>query len=214
MKWASMDILRSKIEIPAGYSLELLKREDVLQLTENLRQWYPDIVVGSETCHLDPQFYFAKTFLAGSAEDQNLVPIVMKEGMNICLFITLEKNPDAMTITSRMGAIAPDHRGKGLANLGPIILETMGRSMGAELAYYFATLKIPHQQVSAETCGFRLVGIVPAFDRDMVSPGNVKRVYEALYAKVLVPEDAIVLPHPKALTPTTKALWDFLFTKT
>jgi hypothetical protein len=39
----------------------------------------------------------------------------------------------------------------------------------------------------------------------------VKRVYEAVYAKVLVPDHALLRPEPKNLTPKTKALVDLLF---
>lgn len=83
--------------------------------------------------------------------------------------------------------------------------------MGMELVYLLATLKIPHSQMAAERAGFQIVGIVPACDRAMVAPGIVKRVYEALYAKVLVTDADVLRPDPQHLTPRTKALFDFLF---
>ena len=61
-----------------------------------------------------------------------------------------------------------------------------------------------------EQAGYRLLGIVPGYDREIVS-GVEKRVYEALYAKVLVPESDLVRPALKNLTPQTKALFDLLF---
>jgi len=45
----------------------------------------------------------------------------------------------------------------------------------------------------------------------MVAPGVVKRVYEAFYAKVLVPDEDLLRPDPKNLSPKAKALFDLLF---
>jgi hypothetical protein len=44
-----------------------------------------------------------------------------------------------------------------------------------------------------------------------VSPGVVKRVYQAVYAKLLVPEAEVLRPDPKNLTPRARALFDLLF---
>lgn len=212
MQWKPLTQIFQNIPVPAGYTPDQLSAADVPKVVALLKQWYPDIVVGSETCHLDPDFYREHVFLAGGDANRDIFPMLIKEGDEIAWFVTFERNPDALTVTSRLGAIAPNHRGRGLANLGPIILETLGREMGAGLAYYYATLKIPHQQLAAEKYGFQLVGIVPAFDRDMVSPGVIKRVFEACYAKVLVPNTELFTPPPGSLTPTTQKLWDFLFT--
>ena len=48
-----------------------------------------------------------------------------------------------------------------------------------------------------------MVGIVPAFDRDLMRDGAVKRVFEAIYAKVLVSDDAVQLPEAANLTEKT-----------
>ena len=39
----------------------------------------------------------------------------------------------------------------------------------------------------------------------------VKRVYQAVYAKLLVPADEVLLPDPKNMTPKTSALFELLF---
>ena len=83
--------------------------------------------------------------------------------------------------------------------------------MGMGIAYGMATLKVPHVQRAMEELGFRLIGITPGYDREMVAPGVVKRVYEAVYAKVLVADEELHLPQPQNLTPNTKALFDSLF---
>ena len=59
--------------------------------------------------------------------------------------------------------------------------------------------------------GFQIVGIVPASDRLMVAPGVIKRVYEAIYVKVLAADADVLRPQSQSMTPRTKALYDFLF---
>jgi len=50
----------------------------------------------------------------------------------------------------------------------------------------------------------------PGFDREVIAPGVVKRVYEAIYAKVLVPSE-LLRPRAQDLTPAAKALFDLLY---
>ena len=56
-----------------------------------------------------------------------------------------------------------------------------------------------------------VIGVIPGFDREMVEPGVVKRVYEAIYAKVLVNEDDFARPRRSSMTPKTAALFDLLY---
>ena len=81
------------------------------------------------------------------------------------------------------------------------------------MIYTLATLKVPHMQQALERAGYQLLGLAPGYDRELVAPGVVKRVYEAWYAKVLVPDDELLLPDPANLTPKTKELFDLLFPK-
>jgi hypothetical protein len=45
----------------------------------------------------------------------------------------------------------------------------------------------------------------------VVAPDVVKRVYEAVYAKLLMPHHGLLRPDPRNLTPKTRALLDILF---
>ena len=74
-----------------------------------------------------------------------------------------------------------------------------------------ATLKIPNMQLALERAGYQLLGFTPGYDREVVAPGIVKRVYEAVYAKVLVTDEELLRPDPKNLSPKAKALFDVLF---
>jgi hypothetical protein len=87
----------------------------------------------------------------------------------------------------------------------------MGRAMGMEIIYALAEFTIPNAQIVFERAGFQIVGIVPASDRLMVAPGVIKRVYEAMYVKVLAADADVLRPQVASMTPRTKALYDFLF---
>jgi hypothetical protein len=51
---------------------------------------------------------------------------------------------------------------------------------------------------------------MPGFDQELVTPGEVRRVYEAVYVKVLEP--STLLPPDKAnMTERVRELYDLLF---
>jgi hypothetical protein len=62
-----------------------------------------------------------------------------------------------------------------------------------------------------ERLGWQLIGIIPGFDREMVEPGIVKRVYEAIYTKVLVDQEDFVRPRHSDMTQKTVALFELLY---
>jgi hypothetical protein len=61
--------------------------------------------------YLDSEFYYDKSMLADVTEDRSVYPIVAKFGRSIVAMVTFEKNNHGRTITSRMGAIAPELEG-------------------------------------------------------------------------------------------------------
>jgi hypothetical protein len=213
VSWSAALELLPQFALPEGYVLAQMTPDDVPTVTAQLARWYPDIQVGMESAHLQPDFYFTHCQLSDVEEPRAVLPLLIRQrDTGIVAIITYERNVLARSITCRLGVLAPDQRG-ALALIGPLLLEEMGKALGAELAYYFATLKTRHQQVIAERRGFQLVGIVPGHDRDMVAPGQIKRVYEALYTKLLVSKDALHTPPPEALTARTRAVWTALFTE-
>ena len=66
-------------------------------------------------------------------------------------------------------------------------------------------------QLALERAGYRLLGFVPGYVREVVAPGLVKPVYEAVYAKVLVPDEELLRPDPQNLSPKARALFEVLF---
>ena len=90
-------------------------------------------------------------------------------------------------------------------------MELAGRAIGAEFLFGAATLKIPHIQRALETEGWQLIGFTPGYDREQVAPGDVKRVFEGVFLKVLVRDEELVRPNPDNLTPHARALFNVLF---
>ena len=118
---------------------------------------------------------------------------------------------DSLAIYGRIIVLAPAHRGIGLSAHTLAGTESLGRTMGAAFMYALATLQHSYAQRALERAGYRLLGFFPGYDREEVAPGVVKRVYQAVYAKLLVPVDEVHWPDPKHLTPRSKALYQLLF---
>ncbi|MCP3098242.1 hypothetical protein LZ198_05040 [Myxococcus sp. K15C18031901] len=213
MPWRNLDEMLSGLEIPAGCTAEQLAREDIPRLTALLRAWYPDIQVGTESRHLEPSFYEREFFLRGESSDRNLYGIVCraKDSGDIIGLLSLEKNVRGLQLSAVMGVVEPSKRGLGIGHIGSAALVVVGGNIGAEVVLYYSTLKTARAQRNAEGQGFKLVGLVPAFDVDAIAPNTVKRVYEALYARVLVGPERIHLPDWNELIPTTRALFTHLF---
>jgi len=210
MKWPSDDAISELLQLPDGYWGERLKRSEIPLLIANIAAWYPDISVGTASCYLREDFYLEKAFLEQDTA-KDLIVIVIKCGDEMAGFGSWEREQDALTIYARFGAIAPKHRGTKLAVRAMEFGEKLARAMGAGFIYGLATLKIPNMQLALERAGYKLLGFAPGYDREMVAPGIVKRVYEAFYAKVLVPDEELLRPDPKNLSPKAKALFDVLF---
>jgi hypothetical protein len=159
---------------------------------------------------LREDFYVEKVFLAGETE-KDVIVLVTRFNDQLAGMGSWEREPDALTLYARFGAIAPEHRGAKLAVRAMEFGERLGRAMGAGFIYGMATLTIPNMQLALERAGYQLLGFTPGYDREVVAPGVVKRVYEAVYAKVLVTDEELLRPDPKNLSPKAKALFDVLF---
>jgi len=89
-------------------------------------------------------------------------------------------------------------------------MQEAGRRMGAAFLYALLTLKHRCVQQGLESGGYRLLGFFPGYDRELVAPGVVKRVYQAVYAKLIAPEDKVLRPDPKNMTPAARSLYGLL----
>ncbi len=210
MKWPGIDQLSVMAPLPEGYRYEWLKRSDIPALVKAIARWHPDIAVGGGSCYLREDFYFENVFLEGEQE-KNILVGLFKRGDEFAGMWSWEQEPDALSLYGRLIIVAPEHRSAKLASKVMPLAELAGRAMGAEFLFALATLKIPHMQHALETAGWQLIGFTSGYDREEVAPGLVKRVFEGVYTKVLVPEEELARPDPNNLTPRGRALFEVLF---
>jgi len=211
-RWPSLEPLPPEIAVPPGYAIQRLAAHHVPELIRQLGVWYPAIHVGAESCHLRNEYYLKQVQLAGSGPpEKDIAGWVFLSGGSLVGMITYERNLDARTLSGRLAVLDPAHRGAGLTASMRQLTDHVAQAMGMELILMFVTLAHPLSQRMLRQGGYRLAGIVPGHDRDMVREGSVRRVYEALYAKLLVPPSELEQPPPEALTPEVSALMAFLF---
>ncbi|MGH8803137.1 MAG: GNAT family N-acetyltransferase [Polaromonas sp.] len=210
MRWNTAQETSELIPLPPGYAFEQLQGHQVPELVAKIQHWHPDISIGGGSCFLREDFYREKVFLAGEAEKDIFVLLIKFDGEMVGMW-SYERELDALTIYGRLLIVAPPHRGSKVALHCMSGTERVCRACGAEFVYTLATLKVPHMQVALERAGYQLLGFAPGYDREVVGNGDVRRVFEAVYGKVLVSQDAILLPDAKNLTPKALALFEMMF---
>jgi hypothetical protein len=210
MPWTSVDNLSAAAPLPQGYRYQLLTRGDIPHTVNAFASWYPGIAVGNASCHLKASFYEERVVLDGESERDFFV-ILFKHAQELVGVLSVERDKDSEVLYGRVGAISPEHRGLNLSERFPSLIEALGRAMGMGMVYSLATLKVPYMAEKFERLGWQLIGIIPGFDQELVEPGVVKRVYEAIYTKVLVDEQDFVRPRRSAMTPKAADLFDLLF---
>ena len=210
MTWPTAEALITRVPPPDGYRYDLLRRSEVPALINALDEWFPGLAVGNASCFLREGFYANRVFFDGSA-DRDFFVILFKQGDDWAGMLSVERDKDSQVLYGRVGAISKPHRGAGLSKLFPPLMEAMGGAMGMGMVYGLATLKVPNMQVGFEKAGWKLIGIIPGFDRELIGPGQVKRVFEAIYVKVLVGESELVRPSAAGMTPATHALFSLLY---
>jgi GNAT superfamily N-acetyltransferase len=207
---ALLDGVLDASPLPHGYRFELLRPDDIGALIAHLDRWYPDVGVGAASGFLRRGFYEREVLLP-DAPARNFIVVVVKHGERIAGMIACEREPEALALYGRLAVVAPEHRGAGLGLHAIAAVERIGRALGMGLIYGMATLKIPHTQQAFERLGWRLIGIVPGYDREFVGAGAVRRIYEAVYAKVLAAGHELQHPDPRHMTPRTRQLFELLF---
>lgn len=212
MKWPAINQLSSMAPLPDGYHYKWITHADIPALIAGIECWHPDIAVGGGSCYLREDFYTDHVYLDGTGDRERKVSVgLFMHGDAQVGMWSWEQDPEALSIYGKLMVISPEHRSAKLASQVMPLTELAGRAMGAEFLFGLSTLKIPHMQRALETAGWQLIGFTSGYDCEEVSPGVVKRVFEAVYTKVLVSDDELVRPDPNNLTPTARALFDVLF---
>ena len=210
MNWPTFDALAALVPLPAGYRFEQVGRADVAALIAALSAWHPSISVGVASCYLREDFYRERVCLDGEVDKDVWVARIMF-GDEMAGVWSFEREIDSLAIYGRLLVVAPAHRGAGLSVHTLAGAENLGRAMGAAFIYGLATLQHTYAQRALEHAGYRLLGFFPGYNREEVAPGVVKRVYESVYAKLLVPENEVHWPNPESMTPTARRLYELLF---
>jgi len=210
LDWAALLELSRCAPVSEGYRLVPLQRSQVRAVVALVARWFPDVSVGSASSYLDERFYQQRVWFADGPQRDVVVMALCRREELVGMF-SFEVDLQALTIHARIGVAAAAHRGANLARAGMALSEAVGRWMGMGLVYGMATLKSPYSQLAFERAGWQLIGITPGLDREMVEPGVVKRVYEAMYVKALVADGELQRPHAGNMTPRTQTLYRQLF---
>jgi hypothetical protein len=210
MQWPTVGEISAMAPLPEGYRFERMTRSDIGPLIEGIREWFPSVSVGAASCYLTEQFYLDKVVLDDQPDKDVIALLIRKDGELVGMG-SWERESAAMTLYARLGVISPAHRGARMAVIAMELGEKMGRAMGAGFIYTLATMKMPQMQLALERAGYQLIGFMPGYDREEVSPGVVKRVFEAGYAKRLAPAEEFLRPEDKNMTPNVKRLFDIIF---
>ncbi|HQR04787.1 MAG: hypothetical protein JSR19_06325 [Proteobacteria bacterium] len=210
MRWPDIEEIAQFVPLPQGYTLAQLGDSQVAELAAKVGEWHPDISVGAGSCFLREDFYRDKVFLAGQTERDIMVLLILFESEMVGLF-AFEREPDALTMFGKLLIVSPTHRNSKVGMHCLAGTAALSKACGAEFAYTMATLKIPHVQIALERAGYMLLGFTPGYDREIVGNGEIKRVFEAVYAKVLVDDKEILRPRPENLTPAARTLFEALF---
>lgn len=210
MRWPEISEVEKSVPLPAGYKGLRLRRGDIPLLIESIKKWYPDVSVGGASCYLTNEFYEKEATLEGEI-DKTLFVLMLWTENELAGFISWDWEEAPQAVYARFGVVNPKHRSAGLGTIGMMFGEALGRLMGAGFIYSMCTLKLPNMQLAFERAGYKLLGFAPGYDREVVAPGVVKRVFEAYYAKILVSESELHIPDEKNLTPKTLALFKSMF---
>jgi hypothetical protein len=210
MQWPTVSEISAMAPLPEGYRFERMTRSDIGPLIAGIREWFPSVSVGAASCYLTEQFYLDKVVLDDQPDKDVIALLIRKDGELVGMG-SWERESAAMTLYARLGVISPAHRGARMAVIAMELGEKMGRAMGAGFIYTLATMKMPQMQLALERAGYQLIGFMPGYDREEVSPGVVKRVFEAGYAKRLAPAEEFLRPEDKNMTPNVKRLFDIIF---
>lgn len=210
MNWLPWNEVLGLVNLPRGFALQALRAEHVALVVAALQRWYPDITFGVNSCFLREDFYRERVCLDG-AIDKDVIVTTVWHGDELVGVWAGERETDSLALWGRVVVIAPQHAGTGLTPRINAGMEEAGRRMGAAFIYALVTLKHPYMQRALEQAGYRLLGFFPGYDRELIAPGVVKRVYQAVYAKLLAPENKVLRPDPDNMTPAARSLYALLF---
>lgn len=211
MQWPEIKSINEAFPLPQGCRFRYLLKEDIEALIQHLPDWHPNVRAGSASVLLDRAYYLNRVAINAEPDKDCLILLIEEANGNVIGFIQGERDRNARSFYGGLAVIAPMHRGSGIYKIIPRLAEWITRAMNLEFFYVMATLQHPIVQKMYESEGFTLIGFTPGYDREEVAPGVIKRVFEAVYAKVLIPGDQLLWPNMDNLTPRARELFAAIF---
>jgi hypothetical protein len=202
-------MMTSACPLVDGYRYEVLRQEAVSELIAALGAWQPGWSVGAASVYLRESYYESAVFLEGGPE-RNVFVMLIRCGDELVGMLSQERVVDALSLYAALVVLAPEHRGSKTLFQGDY-LEEMAKFMGLEFIYTLVTLKHRGAQRYFESHGYRLVGFMPGYDREEVSPGVVKRVVEAAYVKCLSGSETLLSPDVCNMTSSVRRLYEVMY---
>ena len=214
--WPTPAALAQQVPAPSGYHYAVPTLAEVPALARAVDDWVPGLAVGNASCFLREPFYADRVQLQdgpgrATGAPNDFFVLLFKHGAAWAGMLAVERDRDSQVLYGRVGTVGAAHRGAGLSKTFPPLMEAMGRLMGMGMVYSLATLKVPHMQRGFEQAGWQLVGVMPGFDREVVESGVAKRVFEAIYVKVLATQAELQHPDLQGMTPATRGLYESLY---
>jgi hypothetical protein len=207
--WPDIGALAAALALPVDITLRPWREDELDLLPARLLAWYPAVAVGSESIFLERDF-LQRSITREGHEDRDIYAFCIERDGVPCGFMSFERQLRASTLHARLGCLAPDARRGFLGMAGFLLFEKLGELIDAELLLSWVTLASLHQQRFAERRGFRVVGLVPGFDRDAQPGGGSRRVAEALYARHRTPASEHLEPAEHTMTPAVRAMWQLV----
>lgn len=211
MHWPTAEMITKVCTPAAGFRYEILRPETVPELIAALAAWQPGWSVGAASVYLREEYYKSHVYLEGGPQKDVFVMLI-RYGDELAGMLSQERIVDALSLYASLAVLAPTHRGGKSLEFQGDYLEELAKLMGLEFVYTLATLKHRGSQRYFESRGYKLVGFVPGYDREEVSPGVIKRVVEAAYAKCLVDSDGMLAPDVANMTSTVRKLYEVMYT--
>lgn len=212
MQWPTAEVMTRVCPPAEGYHYEVLRKEVVPELIAALGAWQPGWSVGAASLYLRESFYENSVFFERGAPDRDVFVMLIRHGDELVGMLSQERVVDALSLYAALVVLAPAHRGSKSLFQGEY-LEEMAKLMSLEFIYTLATLKHRGAQRYFESHGYELVGFMPGYDREEVSPGVVKRVVEAAYVKCLSGTESILAPDVANMTSTVRRLYEAMYSE-
>src|SRR4051794_32512797 len=124
--WPGVERTLAEVRLPRGYRFALLGRDEIPSLVGAIKAWFPEIEVGGASCYLREDFFGREVFFSGE-RDRDVLVVLIKKGDGLAGLFSCQRDRHALSLYARLGAIAPEHRGKRLSRVFPLLAEAIGR---------------------------------------------------------------------------------------